>query len=317
MLIFRSIYPALQEFQETKTHVILKGAGGRSFSIGRDMRDVLKNPWEFSKDRFKAEFKSYHLMSTYKKPLVVLMDGVNFGGACVFSMGAKYRIVTERTIISMLETSVGFSGASGASYYLSRLRNNLGIYMALTGFRLRAYDLKKVGLATHFVESNKIKALEKDLIALKSSDDIGKLIANYSVVPMTFDSEFDLYKPKIEECFGASSVEEIHEKLKKDGSTWAKETRKLLNSKSPTSLKVCHRQLYLGKMLKLSDCLKMEYRIALQHLLLDSDIREGCRAILYDKNEPNWNPQTLEHVTKERVDKFFEPLPDQDELDIQ
>lgn len=280
------------------------------------MRDMLNNPWEFSKNRFKAELKSYHLMSNYKKPLIVLMDGVTFGGACVFSMGAKYRIVTERSIVCMLETSVGFSGASGASYYLSRLRNNVGTYMALSGFRLRGFDLKKVGLATHFVESNKIKALEKDLSALQNSDEIGRLLANYSVVPMTFDSEFDLIRPKIDECFGGSTVEEIYESLKKDGSKWAKDTRKLLGTKSPTSLKVCHRQLYLGKMLKLSDCLAMEYRIALQHLILDSDIREGCRAILYDKNEPIWNPPTLEQVTKERVDKFFQSLPDQDELDI-
>jgi 3-hydroxyisobutyryl-CoA hydrolase len=229
-------------------------------------------------------------------------------------MSPKYRVVTERTIVSMLETSVGFSGASGASYYLSRLRNNVGIYLALTGFRLRGFDLKKVGLATHFVDSRRLRTLEKDLQAITDPNEIERLLANYSMTPMTFDSEFDQNLPRIQECFDASSIDEIYERLKKDGSKWSKETIKLLNSKSPTSLKVCHRQLYLGKMLKLTDCLKMEYRIALQHLIIDCDLREGCRAILYENKEPRWNPTKLSDVTKEKVEAFFNQLPDGDEL---
>lgn len=231
-------------------------------------------------------------------------------------MSARYRVATERSMVSMLETSVGFSGASGASYYLSRLRNNVGIYLALTGFRLRGFDLKKVGLATHFVESRKLKMLEKNLQTLTNPDEIEKLLASHAVIPMTFETEFDQILPKIEECFDASSVDEIYDKLKKDGSKWAKDTIKLLNTKSPTSLKVCHRQLYLGKMLKLTDCLQMEYRIALQHLIVDSDLREGCRAVLYEQTDPKWNPPTIAEVTKSKVDAFFEPLPDGDELNL-
>jgi enoyl-CoA hydratase/carnithine racemase len=62
----------LKEFESTKSHVIFKGAGGRSFCIGRDMKDILDNPWEFSKERYKFEFKSFHLMSNYKKKIIVV-----------------------------------------------------------------------------------------------------------------------------------------------------------------------------------------------------------------------------------------------------
>lgn len=229
-------------------------------------------------------------------------------------MCGKYRIATERTIVAMPETSVGFFGASGSSYWLSKLRSNIGIYLGMTGSRLRGFDVKKVGLATHFVESAKLKALERDLEMVTDSNEVSKTLAGYSALPMTMETEFDNILPKIEVCFDGGSVEEIYMNLEKDGSKWARETIKTLNLKSPTSLKVCHRQLYLGKMLTWKQCLKMEFRIAVQHVI-ESDMKEGCRAMLFDKDEkPVWNPKALSEVTKEQVERFFQALPEGDEL---
>lgn len=149
---FREIYQALKDFEETKTHVIIKGAGGRSFCIGRDMRDIMVNPLTVIKERFRNEYRSFYMIAEYKKPFIALIDGVCMGGACGFAMLGKTRIATERSVISMPETSVGFFGASGSSYFLSRLRSNVGVYLALTGTRLRGFDLKRIGLATHFGE---------------------------------------------------------------------------------------------------------------------------------------------------------------------
>ena len=44
----------------------------------------------------------------------------------------------------------------GGGYFLPRLGGKLGIYLALTGFRLRGRDVQKAGVATHFVESSKV-----------------------------------------------------------------------------------------------------------------------------------------------------------------
>lgn len=281
------------------------------------MTDILANPLELTKDRFRNEFRSFHLITNYKKPFIAIIDGVTFGGACCFAMCGKFRVATERSVIGMPETSVGFFGASGSSYYLSRLRNNVGIYLGMTGNRLRGFDLKKIGLATHFVETKKLKSLEKDLEMITNSDDVGKTIAGNSTIPMTFETEFDRILPRIEECFEGGSVEEIYDNLRKDNSKWAKETIKTLDLKSPTSLKICHRQLYLGKMLTLKECLKMEFRIAVQHKI-KSDMPEGCRAILFEKDEnPKWNPKTLAEVSKEHVERFFQPVPDGDELEFE
>jgi 3-hydroxyisobutyryl-CoA hydrolase len=44
----------------------------------------------------------------------------------------------------------------GGGYFLSRLGGKLGIFLALTGFRLKGRDVYKAGVATHFVQSNKV-----------------------------------------------------------------------------------------------------------------------------------------------------------------
>lgn len=47
----------------------------------------------------------------------------------------------------------------GGGYFLPRLQGKLGIFLALTGFRLRGRDVHRAGVATHFVESAKVGGL--------------------------------------------------------------------------------------------------------------------------------------------------------------
>lgn len=44
----------------------------------------------------------------------------------------------------------------GGGYFLPRLQGRLGLFLALTGFRLRGRDVLRAGVATHFVESEKV-----------------------------------------------------------------------------------------------------------------------------------------------------------------
>lgn len=46
----------------------------------------------------------------------------------------------------------------GGGYFLPRLGGRLGVFLALTGFRLKGRDVQKSGVATHFVQSNKVTA---------------------------------------------------------------------------------------------------------------------------------------------------------------
>lgn len=44
----------------------------------------------------------------------------------------------------------------GGGYFMSRLGGRLGVYLALTGFRLKGRDVQKAGIATHFVQADKV-----------------------------------------------------------------------------------------------------------------------------------------------------------------
>ena len=44
----------------------------------------------------------------------------------------------------------------GGGYFLPRLGGRLGLYLALTGFRLKGHDVQKSGVATHYVDSHKV-----------------------------------------------------------------------------------------------------------------------------------------------------------------
>ncbi|MED6275234.1 hypothetical protein CHARACLAT_024455 [Characodon lateralis] len=72
------------------------------------------------------------------------------------SVHGRFRVATEKTLFAMPETAIGLFPDVGGGYFLPRLRGKLGLFLALTGFRLRGRDVQRAGVATHFVESKKV-----------------------------------------------------------------------------------------------------------------------------------------------------------------
>lgn len=89
---------------------------------------------------FKKEYKLNHLIGTYQKPIVSILDGITMGGGAGLSVHGQFRIATERTVFAMPETAIGFFPDVGGSFFLSRLDGALGNYLALTGQRLKGSD---------------------------------------------------------------------------------------------------------------------------------------------------------------------------------
>lgn len=51
---------------------------------------------------------------------------------------------------------IGLFPDVGGGYFLPRLSGKIGYFLALTGFRLKGRDVHRAGIATHFVESEKV-----------------------------------------------------------------------------------------------------------------------------------------------------------------
>lgn len=51
----------------------------------------------------------------------------------------------------MPETALGLFPDVGGTYFLSNLKNELGLFLGLTGYRLHGADVYHSGLASHYV----------------------------------------------------------------------------------------------------------------------------------------------------------------------
>nr|XP_021142388.1 3-hydroxyisobutyryl-CoA hydrolase, mitochondrial [Columba livia] len=300
--------------------IIIKGPEGKAFCAGGDIRaiaDAGKTGSRLIQDFFRAEYSLNNAIGTCKKPYVALINGITMGGGVGVSVHGHFRVATEKTVFAMPETAIGLFPDVGGGYFLPRLSGKMGYFLALTGFRLKGRDVLKAGIATHFVDSEKLPALEKDLIALKSpsTENIADLLNSYHVkskVDQEKEFVLDEHMEKINSIFSANSVEEIVQKLKQDGSPFAAKQLETLNKMSPTSLKITLRQLREGASMSLQEVLRMEYRLS-QACLKGHDFYEGVRAVLIDKDQsPRWRPAALEEVSDEFVDNCFKPLGNND-----
>lgn len=320
--MIRLIYPQLKTWeQDPETAlVIIKGTGGKAFCAGGDIlaiSDAGQSGDRLAQDFFREEYILNYAIGTFSKPYVALIDGITMGGGVGLSVHGHFRVATERTLFAMPETAVGLFPDVGGGYFLPRLEGKLGLYLALTGFRLKGRDVHEAGVATHFVDSEKLPNLEKDLISLKapSKETVSDLLNTYHK-----KSESGKEKPfvlaehldKINRLFDSTSVERIVHNLKQDGSSFALQQIETLKKMSPTSMKITFRQLKEGATMSLKDTFTMEYRLS-QACMRGHDFFEGVRAVLIDKDQsPKWDPATLEEVTDEYVNSCFKPLGNDD-----
>lgn len=313
------IFPVLTRWESSKKLVIIEGAGGKAFCAGGDVKSLVLalNKQEGhlqGQDFFRKEYTLNYLIGTYKIPYIALISGITMGGGVGLSVHGKYRVASEKTLFAMPETAIGLFPDVGGTYFLPKLKGKLGLYLGLTGDRLKGIDVLHAGIATHYVPSNKLSELKQELLA-SGPLDVEKVLAKYQ--PTNLNDEFSLapHIEKINKYFSEPTVEQIVERLKNDNSEWAEKILQTLMKVSPTSLKVTMNALEKGKKSNLKDCLKMEYRLTNACLSRQSDFYEGVRALLIDKDQkPVWHPKSINEVTESYIEKRFDLLSAEREL---
>ena len=288
--------------------VVIQGAGDRAFCAGGDIRDLYeKRGSDFGPRYYGAEYAQNVTIFNYPKPYIALMDGVVMGGGVGVSVHGSHRIVTERTMFAMPETGIGLFPDIGASWFLPRCPGEVGMYLGLTGYRMRAADCLYAGIGDIYVEAARLEALVAALADTGGSrGEIDRIVAGFAGDAGT--DALSVHRAAIDRCFAADSVEEILERLHADGSDWAQQTAGTIATKSPTSLKVTFRQLRTGPTLtRFEEIMQMEYRIA-DRCYRGHDLFEGIRAVVIDKDgAPRWQPSDLAGVSAADVDEYFAP----------
>ncbi|NWG54517.1 MAG: enoyl-CoA hydratase/isomerase family protein [Hydrogenophilaceae bacterium] len=291
--------------------------GTRGFCAGGDIRMLAESGAKDGKEArefFFTEYRLNHLLQSYGKPIVALIDGVTMGGGVGVSVHGPFRVATERTTFAMPETGIGLFPDVGGGWFLPRLEGEVGMWLALTGARLKAPDCLAAGVATHYVPSELLGAVRTQIAgAAAAHDPMAALRSGLDALSESAGPVKELTAANcalIDAHFAHETVEAIVASLASDGSPWANAQLEALRTKSPQTLKVAFRQLRTGATLaSFADNMRMEYRIGAR-VVQRHDFLEGVRAVIVDKdNAPKWDPPTLEGVTDAMLDEIFAPLP--------
>ena len=293
--------------------VLIDHAEGRGFCAGGDVVMLARSgntDAEEAKRFFFAEYRLNHLLFTYDKPTVAIMDGITMGGGVGISMPCEFRIATENTRFAMPETGIGLFPDVGGGWYLPRLPGRVGEFMALTGARLDGAECHYLGLATHYVEQASLADMV-DRIATTPQRVQGPIGAFATTPP---ESKIEQNLPQITRFFASDRLEEILAALEADEGEWARTELGTLRTKSPLSCKVSLRLMAEGaQRASFADEMRAEYALA-GRVVRTHDFREGVRAVLIDKSgDPQWDPAMPEEVTEEMLDVLFAPLPPSEE----
>lgn len=305
---------AWREGEAVKALLVDHAEGTRGFCAGGDIRMLAEASQsiaaaEAARDFFHAEYRMNAALKALGKPSVVLMDGVVMGGGVGVAMPCRFRLATERTTYAMPESAIGLFPDVGGGWWLPRLPGQAGLWLALTGSRLKAADCLRLGIATHYIDSERLPELRAGLLTGElTAAAIADLLDRLSGDPGPAPIEAQL--PLIDKAFAAESVEAIVAALGADGSEWARAQGALMAERSPQAMKVAFRQLRTGAGLPtFEDVMAMEYRLATRIVMLP-DFREGVRSVLVDKDgRARWSPPTLEQVDEALLDGLFARLP--------
>lgn len=312
--MIRSITKALKEFShntEIKS-VLISGAGDKAFCAGGDVKSLWEEgqsgkitPTDHQAAFFKEEYELNYLIATYPKPLIALMHGITMGGGLGISAHAKYRLVTETSLCAMPEMAIGLFPDVGGGYFLNLLPKGVGLWMAITGGRLKAGDAVWSGLATDVISSEDRADLLTFLSELSSEEVLSSWLEKNR---LDFPSEFLANQHKLmEDIFSVDySPEEIIQKLEHRSEDWCQKALQELTKQSPTSIAITIEQMKRCEAQPLAETLKLEFKMACS-CMAGHDFYEGVRAVLVEKDQsPTWKPASFDEITKDLVQSHFE-----------
>ena len=300
--------------------VVIRGAGGRAFCAGGDIRRLYdegraggRYPYDFYRDEYCCNARLHH----FPKPYVALLDGIVMGGGVGVSVHGSHRVVTENTLFAMPETGIGLFPDVGGTFFLPRLPGALGLYLGLTGARLKAADALHAGIGGCHVPAARLDEMVAALAAALKAAPAAAARATVDTVLARFHVDpgpppLAAQRAMIDRVFAQASVDEILAALAAEAGDFAAGLLAGLKTKSPTSLKLTHRQIRAGIGRPFEDCMRLEWRMV-NRIVAGHDFYEGTRAVVVDKDQkPAWRPASLAAVTDAAIEAYLAPLPEGD-----
>jgi enoyl-CoA hydratase len=290
--------------------IVISSASDRAFCAGGQMKSLrdsaINKHYDDIETFFEHEYALNQAIAGCTKPYIALIDGIAMGGGLGISVHGQFRIVTERAVLAMPETRIGFFPDVGASYFLPSLAHRAGYWLGLTSISINADEAVCTGLATHRVRREKLPTLLSLLHAsLKevAPDDyttacteIERVLQPISKGPRNESVPGTLSKRAL--WFADNDLQRIRQRLQEaiveyrnsDAAVHddAQQLLTLLDAGSPYSVEITLDLFARTDGLSLADCLELEKQLASQ-ACRHPDFIEGIRSVLVDKDRnPQW-----------------------------
>ena len=299
--------------------IVIHSQQERAFSAGGDVKWVVKNLMKGENAEamkiFTEEYCFDLLLTQYPKPVIGFANGFCMGGGLGLLQACDVRWSSDLALLAMPEVKIGFFPDVGASYFLPRLLEPYGLFLGLTGGNVTAQEALKLNLVDRLFRAGDkpqvFKALaglpwsgekEKDVIMVKDH------FSRFSTDAHTETNLFDVHDKLSELCQG--DLPTMNERFKKfqpqsKAEEWVGECLRSYFSASPLSQAVVYELLTSKKSSSWRDAYEKDWILAYTHAHLDSDMREGARAVLFDKDHnPQW--QTLDPTKlPAQVEEYF------------
>lgn len=295
--------------------VVMQSSHPTVFSSGGDLKTlhewIEQDAQGSIREFYRAAYSHVWVLEKFIRPNVPLINGLVLGGGIGISLYGTHCVAGEGYRFGMPQVGIGFLPDIGGTYFLPRLLDWTGLYLALTGRIIGPAEAYRQRLVSHTIPAAHFGVI-KD--ALSDNHPIDRLLDGLHRDPG--EGELVRHTPLIDRAFSAPSVEGILERLdaaQDEDQAFAQETAAAIRAKSPTALKIAFSQYRRGKSLDLAAALKLEFRLA-SHLINSHDYREGIAAWIAGKGrQPDWQPSTLAKVEDAAVDRLF-TTPAEDEL---
>lgn len=292
--------------------VVIQSTHPKVFCSGGDLKTlhewVEQDALSAIRDFYRAAYTHCWVLEKFVRPNVPLIDGLCLGGGIGITLYGTHCVAGENYRFGMPQVGIGSIPDIGGTYFLSRLENHVGTYLALTGRVIGRADAYRLKLVSHTIPAAHFHVIHD---ALADNHPIDRLLDGLHRDPG--EGELARFTPVIHRIFGSSSVEEILAKLDAEEGefeAWAKETATEIRKKSPTSLRIAFEQMRRGKALTLAEALQLEYRIA-SHLVTRPDYAEGIKVRIAERDRaPVWQPAALSEVRDADIEAVFGPAVD-------
>ena len=144
--------------------VIITGAGERSFSAGRDLKEAAQEKVGVVAARqAKLAISDTEMIARLNKPVIAAINGFALGGGCELALACDIRVAVEEAKLGLPEVSRGMIPGSGGTQRLSRVVGlGKALELILTGSVIDAQEACRIGLVNKVVPRDGLMAAAEE-----------------------------------------------------------------------------------------------------------------------------------------------------------